>query len=199
LRTGSWRESPSGSERAARAGNGRCRLPRAAAARVRRFRRRSGRGSCPRFTTAALLRRVGSTARGASSRSCDRSAGANVPGSPESEESLMADDLENLRKRVLEFIEAVRSQASSVGHPGTAQIGAAARTKTPLQELYEKCLAELTENERDALDLAYSTSRLVQSRAHGSPASRRAFFMTVGSRSPRAGNAEPSGSDASAR
>jgi hypothetical protein len=77
----------------------------------------------------------------------------------------MADDLENLAKRLQEFIEAVGSKASGVG--GQTQVGLPPRTKTPLEELYENCLGELTDAERDELDRIIEKMR--RSRALASP------------------------------
>jgi hypothetical protein len=62
----------------------------------------------------------------------------------------MADDLENLAKRLQEFIETARREASGRGGVQT-QVGVPLPTNI-LQELYKKYLGELTADEREALD-----------------------------------------------
>lgn len=52
--------------------------------------------------------------------------------------------------RLLEFIEDARHKASGVGFK--SQAGEPSSWKTPLEQLYERCVAELTAEERDALD-----------------------------------------------
>jgi hypothetical protein len=52
--------------------------------------------------------------------------------------------------RLLEFIADAQQKASSVGFE--TQVGQPSSWRTPLEQLYERCLAELTDEERDALD-----------------------------------------------
>ena len=52
--------------------------------------------------------------------------------------------------RLLDFIADAQQKASSVGFQ--TQVGQPSSGRTPLEQLYERCLAELTDEERDALD-----------------------------------------------
>lgn len=52
--------------------------------------------------------------------------------------------------QLLEFIVDAQQKASSVGFQ--SQAGEPSSWKTPLEQLYARCVAELTDEERDALD-----------------------------------------------
>jgi hypothetical protein len=63
-------------------------------------------------------------------------------------------DTENVRKRLLEFIEAVWQKASGIGSQArVSPMHRAGPPKTePIEDLVENCVAALTDEERDEFD-----------------------------------------------